>query len=78
MPTRSADRKWLVASGWWLADEGVGRDSLFFVCVVPPLSGQNWVPPKTHRACALTGEMNPPYALRPHAASRRTAHSRGD
>ena len=29
----------------------------------------NWVPPKTHRACALTGEMNPPYALRPHSAS---------
>ena len=25
----------------------------------------------------LAGEMNPPYALRPPAASRRTAHTRG-
>ena len=34
--------------------------------------------PTTHRACALPGEMNPPYALRPYAAAPRTARSRGD
>jgi hypothetical protein len=34
--------------------------------------------PTTHRACALTGEVNPPCALRPHAAAPRTARPRGD
>jgi len=27
IPMRSADRKWLVASGWWLVDEGNGEGS---------------------------------------------------
>jgi len=32
--------------------------------------------PTTHRDSSLTGEMNSPYSLVPHAAVPRTAHSR--
>ena len=31
---RSADRKWLVISGWWLVDAGMESNNFLFICVV--------------------------------------------
>jgi len=29
--------KWLVAGGWWLVDEGLRKNNLFFICVAGQL-----------------------------------------
>jgi|GEM_PF-5143894 len=49
------------------------NDSCYIMHICIQRQEPTWATPTTHRDSLLTGEMNPPYSLVPHAATRRTA-----